>query len=120
MSGASQSHDSGESRYLRSDEKDLIRKALGPSSCADLDNLKVLDADDGGMGGVKFEAHRSPGHVFGSELARLRYVDADGTPVSITLNADKNGDLFEIDFWKIDFSPLVSYPTSEKLERGDP
>ena len=118
MSDASRSHDS-QSRHLRSEEKDLIRKALGSSISADLDNLKVTDADDGGMGGVRFETDRSPRRIFGSELARLSYVDADGVPVSVTLNSDLNGDLFEIDFWKVDFSPIVVYPTSDQLQIGD-
>ena len=119
MSDASRSHDS-QSRHLRSEEKNLIRKALGSSISADLDNLKVIDANDGGMGGVRFETDRSPKRIFGSELARLGYIDADGIPVSVTLNSDLNGDLFEIDFWKVDFSPIITYPTSGQLQTGDP
>ena len=117
MSDASQSHDSNRSRYLRSDEKDLIRMTLGSSICANLDDLKVVDADDGGMGGVRFETNNPLRQVFGSELARLDYVDTDGVPVSITLNSDSNGDLFEIDFWKADFSPLAAYPTRDRLSK---
>ena len=120
MLDASQPHDSKRSRYLRADEKDLIRKALGPKKPANLDDLKVIDAEDGGMGGVRFEFDQAERRVFGSELVRLSYIDADGVPVSVTLNSDMDGELFEIDFWKVDFSPLIKYPTSDQLEKSDP
>ena len=120
MSGASQTHDDRHPRLLRSEEKDLIKKALGPSIDMNLDRMKVFDANDGGMGGVRIDVDRSPTRVFGSEVARLAYIDADGVPVSITLNLDKSGNLFEIDFWKVDFSPLVAYPKVDQLKRGDP
>ena len=120
MLGASQLPGNNRSRHLRSEEKDLIRKALGSWIDVDLNNLKVLDAGDGGMGGIRFVSDGPSKRVFGSELARLGYIDADGVPVSITLSSDSNGDLFEIDFWKVDFSPLVIYPKSDQLEKGDP
>ena len=119
MSGASRYRGDNRSRLLRADEKALIRGVLGSSTDLNLDAMKVFDADDGGMGSIKIEVDRSPTRVFGSELARLGYTDADGVHVSITLNLDNIGDLFEIDFWKIDFSPLISYPTSEQLKRDD-
>ena len=46
----------------------------------------------------------------GKTLAEAQYNDVDGVLVSIALNIDKNGNLFEMDFWKVDFSPLRSYP----------
>lgn len=65
------------------------------------------------MGSVRFvrEARRA----FGCEIARAEYTDDDGVLVSITVNVDQDGDLYEIDFWKTDFSPLRRYPRPEDL-----
>lgn len=120
MSDASPPRNDDRARYLRPEEKALIKTALGSSIAPNLDKLKVVDADDGGMGGVRFQTGSSTGRVFGSELARLTYVDVDGIPVSITLNLDSDGNLFELDFWKIDFSPLLTYPEGQRLGRDDP
>ncbi|MBK6296439.1 MAG: hypothetical protein IPF55_21165 [Rhodoferax sp.] len=35
--------------------------------------------------------------------------------MSIVVNVDKRGNLFELDFWKVDFSPLCQYPTPDRL-----
>lgn len=44
---------------------------------------------------------------FGHELALAKYRDDDGTYVSIALNADQVGQLFELDVWKVDDSKLL-------------
>ncbi len=66
------------------------------------------------MGSVRF-ARREGSRSFGAEIARAEYTDDDGVLVSITVNVDENGDLFEIDFWKADFSPLRRYPRPDDL-----
>jgi hypothetical protein len=33
------------------------------------------------------------------------FKDIDGTPVSAALNVDQQGNLYELDIWKVDFSP---------------
>jgi hypothetical protein len=30
--------------------------------------------------------------------------------LSITINADQHGSLFEMDIWKVDFTPLIRLP----------
>jgi hypothetical protein len=66
------------------------------------------------MGSVRF-VRKDGRRAFGSEVARAEYVDGDGILVSIAVNVDQEGDLYEIDFWKTDFSPLRRYPRPEDL-----
>ncbi len=47
---------------------------------------------------------------FGQEVARGEFDDADGVLVSVAINADKEGRLFELDVWKTNFAPLVALP----------
>jgi hypothetical protein len=35
--------------------------------------------------------------------------------VSIAVNSDDRGELYEVDFWKVDFSPLRRYPNATDL-----
>jgi hypothetical protein len=37
-------------------------------------------------------------------------------PVSVTLSLDKKGQLFELDVFKADGSPLISYPELDDFE----
>ncbi len=53
---------------------------------------------------------------FGKEIGRAEYIDSDDVLVSITINSDDDGDLLELDFWKIDFSPLLRYPNAEQVK----
>jgi hypothetical protein len=74
---------------------------------------RVEDMHDGGMGSVRF---LTGDQAMGAKpLAEAEYVDDDGVLVSIVINADVNGRLREIDFWKVDFSPLKRYPTPADL-----
>ena len=73
-----------------------------------LSDSRVADMQDGGMGSIRF-LKASPG-TFGTALVEAQYLDSDGVLVSIAVNADKQGQLFELDFWKVDFSPLKRYP----------
>jgi hypothetical protein len=78
---------------------------------ADLDTLEVVPMDDGGMGSLVL----IPGGVgeprrFGKEIALQRFVDSDGTPIFVSLNVDRQQSLFEIDIWKVDFSPVIQFP----------
>ena len=52
----------------------------------------------------------------GRELVAANYVDEDGILVSVSLNLDQQGEPFEIDMWKVDFSPLRRFPRPEDLQ----
>ena len=104
-------------RSLRAEEKLLLAALLGSSSDAVEERrgaTLVEDMSDGGMGSIRF-VQPGPSRSLGKAVAEAEYVDADGVTVSIVVNVDDGGDLYEVDFWKVDFSPLLQYPTPERL-----
>jgi uncharacterized lipoprotein YehR (DUF1307 family) len=53
--------------------------------------------------------------TLGEVLVEAQYHDSDGVLVVITIYSDKNRELFEVDIWKVDFSPLRRYPSPSDL-----
>ena len=105
-------------RHLRVEELDLIRALLsrvsGGAELANvLSNSTVSDMADGGMGSIRFV--QSPPQAMGKQLVETKYMDSDGVLVSIALNIDTQGRLYELDFWKVDFAPLKKYPIPADL-----
>ena len=103
---------------MRSNERELVRALLAgvyPDSEIEgrLANAIVQDMSDGGMGSIRFKNSTPP---VGREIAEAEYLDQDGVIVRITLNLDRDGGLFEVDFWKVDFSPLLRYPKPQDLK----
>ena len=106
-------------RQLRENERVLISAMLsGKPSYAELmsnlDASSVEDMQDGGMGSIRFLSGDKARHL-GEAIAEAEYIDDDGVLVIIALNTDSRGRLYEIDFWKVDFSPLRSYPSPSDL-----
>lgn len=119
MSQGSESAITASGRELRDDEREIIRAMLASqhSGCGNLEDTleasRVEDMQDGGMGSIRFIM---PGQrTFGMALVEAQYCDSDGTPVIINLILDKEGRLFELEFWKVDFSPLKRYPRPSDL-----
>src|SRR6266403_4933591 len=113
MSDASPDHRLGPPRPLREEEIAVIKKLASGTSFESevfrqLGDAPVQDMPDGGMGSIRF--CKPDKRRFGKEIAEGLFKDADGVPVSVTLNLDQHGDLFELDVWKVDNSPLVRYP----------
>jgi hypothetical protein len=76
-----------------------------------LDNAWVYEMDDGGMGSLRFiRPDGAPG--LGDYIGPAAFTDSDGVEAFVWVNLDKRGDLFELDVWKTDGSPLVAYPPS--------
>ena len=65
------------------------------------------------MGSIRFLSVREGEHRFAAEIRQANYIDEDGVLVSIVLNTDENGDLFEMDFWKVNFSHYDGIPVHE-------
>lgn len=107
-------------RPLHPNERELVRTMLNgnPDQSAltlSLDACLVEEMQDGGMGSIRFAGRNQRKRVFGNALAGAEYSDDDGVLVSIAINADDCGELYELDFWKVDFSPLRRYPTPSDL-----
>jgi len=76
-----------------------------------IDNLKVIDMEDGGMGSlyiVSLENRES--RIMEKSIVEKQFYDVDGVPISVSVNIDTNEELFELDIWKADFNPVINYP----------
>lgn len=114
------------SRFVEGDERPLTAAehrlmtallAMVPEGLAltcELSKAKVQAMRDGGMGSVRFTGT----HRMGRELVAARAIDSDAVPVEISLNLDDMGRLFELDIWKVDFSPLLQYPEPSAVTRA--
>lgn len=79
-------------------------------------NAMVKDSDDGGMGGFSFvstKEHRTASGV----IAECSFADHDGVEVWATLISDQDGELFELEMWKVNFEPLVQIPDASLFFR---
>jgi len=102
-------------RKLKTEELDLILSLLKDkaSNKAIIDNLHnrmVEEMDDGGMGALLFLSDNEENRTFGEEIAEISLLDSDGVPVSFALYLDNEGDVFELDVFKADSSPLKQFP----------
>ena len=102
-------------RPIRQNEKEILDFLL---KRLDLDpenyryNELVDEYEGGKMGSISLGGDTS---AYDGDLIQVEYVDSDGTPVVITLTKDSKNQLLDLDFWKIDFSKLIDYPTPDKL-----
>ena len=109
----------GVMRLLRNDEKALLEALIEDQPKAArflrfLQHATVEEMNDGGMGSLRFCSDSNVNRKFGSVLVKRELVDKDGVPISIAVNIDNYGELFELDIWKVDFSPLKQFPSLEK------
>ena len=74
----------------------------------------VIEMKDGNMGSISFDLKNSESRQ--GQIISAIYYDTDGVIVDIELTHDKNGNLFELDFWKVDFTPLIRYPKPNDLK----
>jgi len=98
-------------RKLKSQEIPLIKHLLNKSGLElEISDLKVTEMDDGGMGSLRFHS-KTKEPKFGEAAAEYWFQDNDGIDVTVRLNLDQNGELFELDVWKTDFSKLKEWPS---------
>jgi hypothetical protein len=102
-------------RSLKKEEHDLIVYLLkdNPDTLNlidELPNLFVEEMNDGGMGSLKFLFNDNNKRRVGKEIAVITLLDVDGIPLSVEVNLDEDGRLYELDVWKVDFSPLKQFP----------
>lgn len=110
-------------RPLRAEEAGVLEALLGmvPSDAKPPSaELLAVDLADGGMGSIRFADESDRSRKMGRELVTAHYTDEDHVPVIVSVNVDQDGRLFEMDFWKVDFSPLRRYPAPAELHVGQP
>lgn len=102
-------------RKINENEMYLLKKLVSMAqevvvSEKEYNDLRVESLDDGGMGSIRFcSIDNNLKRVFGKRVAELSFTDSDGVEVIASLNLDNNGNIFEIDIWKTDFSKLKTY-----------
>lgn len=87
-----------------------------------LHGLLVAEMSDGGMGSLSLVPNGLAGaqRGFGRQVVMGEFADSDGVPVSVALNVDNQGYLYELDVWKVDFSQLMRWPdpTEIRMQSG--
>lgn len=101
-------------RKLKHSEIELIKNLLASNAFAleefilEAENYWVQEMKDGGMGSLRFVAEDDKERSLGETIAESEFIDEDEVPVMVSLSLDNNGDFFELDLWKVDFSPVRS------------
>lgn len=103
-------------RKLTSQEKNLINLLITKSKISFPDdwdkNLSVIPMQDGKMGSL----YLIPNNIinrerkFGKQISDIQFNDLDGIEVIASLNLDEEGELFELDMWKTNYSKLIAIP----------
>ncbi len=90
----------------------LVRKATKVLSLNWETELRVRSMQDGEMGSLSLfpNGETTEDRKFGERISEYQFLDADGVDVIVSLNLDNKGELFELDVWKTDFSPLIRFP----------
>lgn len=100
----------------------LLDRAFEPRwKEVDVQAVAVTDMNDGGMGSLLFDTTK-PHRRFGRTLVEGWFKDEDGFPVWLFLNLDEEDEIFELDSWKVDFSPrrrLQSRPARRLEAAGE-
>ncbi len=103
-------------RKIRQEETDLVTFLLQQCNLTSTDYPiaeEVFEYEGGIMGSINFAG--SDPDAYAGDLILAEYQDIDGVEVLITLTKDKYNYLLDLDFWKMDFSKLIRYPTPELL-----
>ncbi len=109
-------------RELSSQEKTLLVTLLQATPDTlrfinSVDDLVAKQMNDGGMGSLLLVPKGLEGasRSFGRQLVLGEFTDSDGVPVSVALNVDSEGRLYELDVWKVNFTPLVAWPNPSAI-----
>ncbi|MCB2377141.1 hypothetical protein LGH70_06080 [Hymenobacter sp. BT635] len=71
--------------------------------------IEVTELDAEISGSLRFSNSRTDRRL-GEKIAATRFLDEDGVPVFVSLYLDQQGELYELDCWKVDDTPLRRIP----------
>lgn len=86
----------------------LINKSNKQISTDWKSKILVRSLEDGNMGSLELFPNGNiiKARFFGNQISEFKFKDIDGIDVIATLNTDEKGNLYELDIWKVDYSPL--------------
>lgn len=102
-------------RKLKDYEIPLVKTCFELAGLQLSDHLRVEALEDGEMGSLLI---RKGAFIEKFGISECHFIDSDGIPVSVKLNATRDGDPAELDIWKVDFSPLKQWPNYEQIKVG--
>lgn len=103
-------------KYLSNIEKKLLIRLIGLSNQSiqcDVDKVMAVKSGNEGLYSIKLydeNVSQNDNRQFGKQISEIQYLDEDDVPVIISLFVDKEDNLFEIDFWKADYSEIKKFP----------
>jgi hypothetical protein len=106
-----------QTRKIRQNEQVLIEFMLEKIGFNTQDypiSEDVFEYEGGKMGSISLGIDNNPDDYDG-DLIQVQYADTDGITVIITLTKNNKNQLLDLDFWKEDFSKLITYPTPDKV-----
>lgn len=104
-------------REISQDERrlvELILRRAASTLATPIDHALVRPLDDGGMGSLSFDVDSK--ETFGAVVGEVTFRDSDGVGVSAALYLDSQGQLYELDIFKGDYSHLRRWPTESDIE----
>lgn len=105
-----------EIRELGTKEEKLVRCLLTKINSDLKISKRVEQLNDGNMGTIRFTHENSPSdRKYQKDLIQVSYVDKDRVTVLITLTMDNYDNLYELEFWKTDFTQLNEYPKPDDI-----
>lgn len=105
-----------ETRKIRDAEKNLTLFLISQCGYSETEypiSEEVFEYEGGIMGSINLAG--SDPDLYDGDLIQAEYSDIDGIVVVITLTRDKNNRLLDLDFWKMNFSKLIQYPSPDEL-----
>lgn len=101
-------------RKISNSEKQFIIILLKHSTLKVEIPEMVIQLKDEKMGSISFDIDQNQSR--NERIVSGNFMDDDGILVDFELTIDKQGNLFELDLWKVDFNQLVSFPKENEIE----
>ncbi|RYY90962.1 MAG: hypothetical protein EOO11_23315 [Chitinophagaceae bacterium] len=101
-------------RPLRPEERALIEALLAKVAGG---KKYSIPEEAGALGDSGLQLSDEGEHA--EDLVEATFMDDDRRAVYLTLTANDKGALYELDIWKVDFSPLKRYPAPGELRFDD-
>lgn len=103
----------GHFRDLTKQELKILKELINLSDFSfEIDNLQVLKLGNEGLFSLLINKKNEVYNInrcFGKQISEIKLLDTDNKEIIISLYLDKQNNLYEIDFWKADYSNILIF-----------